>query len=220
MGNTPGPDSSPDDEAGLARKRPRSPDPENGTEPGHVPKKQRHTSSISSKAAKPARSSKKRAHSPECDDSLGAGGDGGDIARKRRRPKQEAEQTSSQSRRSAAQFLPTPPPPPPAALLDQEHARSVAHIQRIRSGLQDIERRLARLAQLSDVYSLHDRSTSRLELRNMKNRRNAIPPVLDYPGHNSFLDTFYSGFTTHGHPRPRLPAVAGNPTLGYTRARI
>uniref|UniRef100_A0A8H7N2P0 Uncharacterized protein n=1 Tax=Bionectria ochroleuca TaxID=29856 RepID=A0A8H7N2P0_BIOOC len=148
MGNTPGPDSSPDDEAGLARKRPRSPDPE--TEPGHVPKKQRHTSSISSMTAKPVRSSKKRAHSPDGDDSLGAGGDGGDIARKRRRPKQEAEKTSSQSRRSAAQFLPTPPPPPPAALLGQEHSRSVAHIQRIRSGLQDIERRLARLAQLCE----------------------------------------------------------------------
>ncbi|CAH0003516.1 unnamed protein product [Clonostachys byssicola] len=154
MGNTPGPDSSPDDEAGLARKRPRSPDPEIEPEPGHVPKKPRHTSSISktaSKTTKPARSSKKRAHSPDGDDSLGPGGDGGDVARKRRRPKQEPEQTSSQSRRSAVQFLPTPPPPPPAALLDQEHSRSVAHIQRIRSGLQDIERRLARLAKLCEA---------------------------------------------------------------------
>ncbi|CAI6088576.1 unnamed protein product [Clonostachys chloroleuca] len=163
MGNTPGPDSSPDDEAGLARKRPRSPDPETEPEPGHVPKKQRHTSSISSKAAKPARPSKKRALSPECDDSLGPGGDGGDIARKRRRPKQDAEQTSSQSRRSAAQFLPTPPPPPPAALLDQEHSRSVAHIQRIRSGLQDIERRLARLAQLCATrFWIHSTPASQL----------------------------------------------------------
>ncbi|CAH0047014.1 unnamed protein product [Clonostachys solani] len=149
MGNTPGPDSSPDDEARLARKRPRSPDPESETVPVHVPKKQRHTPSITSIAAKPARPSKKRAHSPECDDpSLGAGGD---VVRKRRRPGREPEQTSSQALRSARQFLPTPPPPPPQALVDREHSRSVAHIQRIRSGLQDIERRLARLAQLCEA---------------------------------------------------------------------
>ncbi|VUC27357.1 unnamed protein product [Clonostachys rosea] len=149
MGNTAGPDSSPDDEVGLARKRPRSPDPE--TAPVHVPKKkQRHSSSITTTkktTAKPARSSKKRAHSPECYDSLEAGDA---IARKRHRPGRDAEQTSHFRRLAAHCFL-TPPPPPPQELLQQEHARSVADVQRIRSGLQDIERRLARLAKLCEA---------------------------------------------------------------------
>jgi hypothetical protein len=51
----------------------------------------------------------------------------------------------------------------------------------------------------------------------MKNRRrNTIPPILDHPGTSRFFGYILRQLTTHGHSRPRLPAVAGNPTLGYT----